>query len=145
MVRRPRRSTRFPYATLFRSTASAASVTVNSATSITATVPAGAPVTSKINVTTPGGTATSNSDFTLDTAPTITSFTPTSGPVGTTVTINGTNFISGATVKFGTVSATNVSVVNSTKITADVPVGAPASDTISVTTKIGRASCRERA
>src|SRR3712207_8539908 len=65
MVRRPRRSTRFPYATLFRSTASAASVTVNSATSITATVPAGAPVTSKINATTPGGTATSNSDFTL--------------------------------------------------------------------------------
>src|SRR5882672_4869208 len=67
-----------------------ASFTVTSDTAIQATVPAGA-TTGPLGVTTPGGTATSASSFTVLVAPTITSFTPTNGPVGTSVTINGTN------------------------------------------------------
>jgi len=56
-------------------------------------------------------------------APTITSISPTSGTTagGTVVTITGTNFGSGATVKFGASAATNVSVTSSTSITATTP------------------------
>ncbi|EFM09010.1 von Willebrand factor type A [Paenibacillus curdlanolyticus YK9] len=52
---------------------------------------------------------------------------------GETVTINGKNFFNGATVTFGTVAATNVSVVNSTTITATVPAGKQG--TVDVTVK----------
>src|SRR5947207_6532721 len=71
----------------------AATFTVTSATTIQATVPAGA-TTGPIHVTTPGGMATSVGSFTVTpNPPTITSFSPPSGPVTTTiVTISGTNF-----------------------------------------------------
>lgn len=42
---------------------------------------------------------------------------------GTVVTINGVNFVSGMTVKFGTNSATGVNFVNSTQATAVAPAG----------------------
>jgi hypothetical protein len=71
----------------------AASFTVNSPTSITATSPAGSG-TVHITVTTPGGTsATSGTDqFTYVAAPTVTLISPTSGPAagGTIVMITGT-------------------------------------------------------
>jgi len=56
-------------------------------------------------------------------APSITSISPTSGSVngGTSVTITGVNFSSGASVKFGSNFATNVSVNSSTSITAVTP------------------------
>ncbi|MBF9237741.1 choice-of-anchor D domain-containing protein [Hymenobacter sp. BT683] len=58
-------------------------------------------------------------------APTITTFTPPNGPVGTVVTINGTNFISGGTtVKFNSTTATAVTFVSTSQITATVPTGA---------------------
>ncbi|HTO76318.1 MAG TPA: IPT/TIG domain-containing protein [Thermoanaerobaculia bacterium] len=55
--------------------------------------------------------------------PTVTSISPTSGPAagGTAVTITGTNFAAGATVKFGTVAATNVVFVSATSITCKAP------------------------
>ncbi|MCZ7394655.1 MAG: glycosyl hydrolase family 18 protein [Candidatus Methanoperedens sp.] len=46
--------------------------------------------------------------------------TPSSGPVGAAVSIGGSGFVSGATVKFGNVTATS-SVVTSTIISAIVP------------------------
>ena len=51
--------------------------------------------------------------------PVVTSITPVSGTTagGTSVTISGSNFNSGASVTFGGAAATNVSVVNSTTIT----------------------------
>ena len=58
--------------------------------------------------------------------PTITSFSPASGPVGTTVTINGSNFSSTPAnniVFFGAVRAT-VSGASATSLTVSVPVGA---------------------
>ena len=56
--------------------------------------------------------------------PTVSSINPTSGPAagGTTVTITGTNFVVGATVKFGAASATNVVVgAGGTTITCKSP------------------------
>ena len=66
---------------------------VNSATPITATVPAGA-TTGPLHVTTPvARPATSATNFTVAAGPTITSFSPTSGNIGTSVTITGTNLL----------------------------------------------------
>ncbi len=69
--------------------------------------------------------AAATEQYTLATppAPTVTAVSPTSGPTtgGTAVTITGTNFVSGATVDFGTVAATNVTVVSATSITATSP------------------------
>lgn len=58
--------------------------------------------------------------------PTITSFSPISGPIGTTVTINGTNFNttpSNNIVRFGSVRA-NVLNVTASSLTVTVPAGA---------------------
>src|SRR5947199_7053090 len=83
--------TNFSGATAVRFNGTTANYAVNSSTVIQATVPANA-TSGSISVTTPGGTATSSSAFTVLYPPTITSFTPTSGLVGASVTINGTNF-----------------------------------------------------
>src|SRR5581483_4286369 len=56
-------------------------------------------------------------------APTVSIVSPSSGSIngGTTVTINGTKFASGATVSFGGAAATNVVVASDTRITATTP------------------------
>ncbi len=114
-----------------------ASFTVASATSITTSVPAGA-ITGTITVTTPGGTATSATSFTVVPVPTITSFTPTTGAVGMGVTITGTNFTGATLVRFNTTSATFL-VASATSITTTVPAGAT-TGTIRVTTPGGVAT-----
>jgi hypothetical protein len=131
--------TNFTGATVVAFNGTSATFTVNSATSIQATVPAGA-TTGPISVTTPGGTATSAGAFTVtaSSAPTITSFTPTSGPVGTTVTISGTNFTGATAVSFNGTSAT-FTVIAATSIQAAVPAGATTGP-ISVTTPGGSAT-----
>ena len=55
--------------------------------------------------------------------PTLGSINPTSGPAGggTSVTLTGTNFVAGTTVKFGTQNATSVVIVNATTITCKSP------------------------
>ncbi|HEV8433394.1 MAG TPA: IPT/TIG domain-containing protein [Thermoanaerobaculia bacterium] len=70
----------------------ATNVVVTSPTSLTATTPAGTAGTTSVTVTTAGGSGSLNSAFTYIPPPSITSFTPAQGPVGTSVTINGTNF-----------------------------------------------------
>ncbi|MCR5889414.1 IPT/TIG domain-containing protein [Hymenobacter sp. J193] len=121
-------------------TTAAPSFTVNSATQITATVPAGAS-TGKISVTTSQGTATSAGSFTVTTAqaPAITAFSPASGPVGTLVTLTGSNFTGATAVKFNTTNAPSFTVVSATSLTATVPAGATTGK-ISVTTAGGTAS-----
>jgi len=119
----------------FNGTASKA-VTVKSATSITATVPAGA-TTGKITITTPAGVATSATNFTVTaSAPTVTSFTPTSSPVGKLITITGTSFTGATAVKFNGTASPTISVKSATSITAVVPNGATTGK-ISVTTPAG--------
>jgi hypothetical protein len=66
---------------------------------------------------------------------TVSRISPNSGPTsgGTTVTIAGRNFGAGAMVTFGGVAATNVTVVNSTTITATTPAGSVGAVTVTVT------------
>jgi hypothetical protein len=102
----------------------AASLNVDGPTQITATVPTAA-ITGKITVTTPGGTATSPTYFTVIRPPTVTSFTPASGQVGTLVTLNGTNLGTATAVTFGNVNVTApLTVVSPTSIKVTVPAGA---------------------
>src|SRR3989441_2974378 len=129
--------TNFTGASAVRFNGTSASFTVNSATAITATVPAGA-TSGPISVTTSGGTASSASSFTVIPAPTISSFSPASGGVGTSVTINGTSFTGASAVRFNGVSA-GFTVNSSTSIAATVPSGA-STGPISVTTSGGTAS-----
>jgi hypothetical protein len=113
-----------------------ATFAMQSATTIQATVPAGA-TTGPLSVTTPGGTAVSASNFTVNVPPpTITSFTPTSGLVGTSVTITGMHFNGATAVRFNGTSAAAFSVASNTTIQATVPTGATTGP-ISVTTPRG--------
>jgi len=129
--------TSFTGATAVKFHGTSATFTVNSGTKITATVPSGA-TTGPIAVTTPSGTATSSSNFTVTGAPRIGSFSPRNGPVGTSVTIDGSNFAGATAVKFGGISAP-FTVNSSTKITATVPADA-GTGTVSVTTPLGTAT-----
>jgi hypothetical protein len=58
-------------------------------------------------------------------APSITSITPVSGPIagGTTITINGSGFVSGTTASVGGTAATGITLVSETQLTAVTPSG----------------------
>jgi phosphatidylinositol-3-phosphatase len=104
----------------------AASATVVGSTTITAVAPSHASGAVNVVVTNPGGqSATLTNGFTYGAppAPTVSGISPNTGSTagGTSVTISGTNFSSGATVSIGLTAATNVVVVNSTTITATTP------------------------
>jgi len=75
------------------------------------------------------GTTSHLGPFVIDTKPTITSISPKTGSTSSTtnITITGTNFVDGATVKIGTTSATNVNVASSVSISATAPSGMSAS------------------
>jgi len=116
----------------------ASSFTVNSATSITATVPPGA-VSGPISVTTPAGTTSSAVNYEISAPPAIASFTPTRGKVGTQVTITGTNLTGATAVAFGGTPATAIAAGSDTQLTATVPAGAGAGPIV-VTTPGGQAT-----
>src|SRR6185436_18985763 len=117
----------------------AASFRIDSATSITAVVPATA-TDGPIDVTNADATATSaNFNVASTTCPTITSFSPTSGPVGTSVVITGTNLTGATSVTFNNVAATTFTVNSATQITATVPTTATTGP-IRVTTPNGTGS-----
>jgi len=106
--------------------ASAVSVTVNNSSSINAISPAQAAGDVTITVSNPDGQTATAGTFTY-TAPglTVTSVSPSSGSNigGTSITISGSTFASGATVTIGGIDAGNVNVVNASSITATTPVG----------------------
>ena len=115
----------------------AASFTVNSDMSISATAPVAPAGTVDITVSSPGGTSTTSSadQFTFIAAPTVTHISPASGPVsgGTTVDITGTGFTDAIVVDFGGSQPTyNFTVNSDTSITAVSPMGENP-DTVSVT------------
>lgn len=66
--------------------------------------------------------------------PTVTGVSPSSGVAGSTVTITGTNLTGTSSVSFGSLSATGVTVVSSTELTAKAPDG---SGTVNVTVTTG--------
>jgi large repetitive protein len=111
--------------------ASATSVTFNgiagtitgySANGILAFPPSGSGI-GPIKVVASGNSFTTSDDFTNATGPIITDFSPVLGPVGSPVTIDGINFTSGTTVKFGAVAAT-ATLVGNIELSAIVPNGA---------------------
>jgi len=117
----------------------AASYTVDSATQITAAVANGA-TTGSISVTTPNGTATSSTNFTVNASgPTISAFNPGSGPVNTAVIITGTNFTGATSVAFNGKAASGFTVNSATQITATVASGSTTGK-ITVTTSGGTAT-----
>ncbi|MEI6273612.1 MAG: IPT/TIG domain-containing protein, partial [Phycisphaerae bacterium] len=122
----------------------ATSVVVVSATSITATTPAGTAGAKSVAVTTAGGTATKASAFTYVAVavPTISTVSPTSGPTsgGTSITISGTNFTGATSVTVNNVAATSVVVVSATSITARTPAGTIGAKSVAVTTAGGTAT-----
>ena len=82
------------------------------------------------------GTLTNGYTYTTSNpAPTVSAITPNSGTAngGTAVTIAGTGFLAGATVKLGGAAATGVTVVSSTSITATTPAHAAGAVSVVVT------------
>jgi len=63
--------------------------------------------------------------FIIDTKPGVSAISPSTAGNGSTtnVTVTGTDFMSGATVKIGTTDMTNVVFVSSTELTATIPSG----------------------
>jgi hypothetical protein len=79
-----------------------------------------------MTVTSNGGTAQAQG-FTFMKEPVISSFTPTSGTIGTIVTIRGNYFNNVSVVDFGSIPASNFTIVNDSVITATVADGASGS------------------
>ncbi|MEZ4504240.1 MAG: IPT/TIG domain-containing protein, partial [Dehalococcoidia bacterium] len=116
----------------------ATGVTVVNATTITATTPAhtiGAVNVVVTNPDTQSSTLVNGFTYTAAAAPTVSAVAPSTGTTGggTPVTIIGTGFVGGATVKFGANSATSVVVTNSTTITAVTPAGSAGTVAVTVT------------
>ena len=128
-------------ATLVRFGGLSAAFTVLSPTRIEAAVPPGA-ITSAVSVTTPVKSATSMAKF----VPTlsVTGFLPHSGAPGTTVTIWGVGFNASSSVSFDGVTASTVSHLSSTRLTAVVPAGT-AAGTITVANGAAPAGSAESA
>jgi hypothetical protein len=128
-------------ATVKFGTVAASSVVVNSATSITATSPAGPAGAVDIVVSTNGGTSAISSvdRFTYMSVPTVTGVSPATGKAagGTRVYIGGTGFVSGASVAFGAKLATDVAFISSTTLSCTSPAGNPGTVDIVVTTPGG--------
>jgi alpha-tubulin suppressor-like RCC1 family protein len=122
-------------------TKASSTFTVNSATSITATVPAEGSGVVDVTVTTLGGTSSTGTvdQFTYLPPPTVTGVSPSNGPVGggTTVTISGTDFTGATAVKFGSIAATSFTVNSATSITALSPAQSAGSVNLAVATPNG--------
>jgi hypothetical protein len=109
-------------------------VDVTSPTTITAVTNAGAAGVVDVKVINPEANAGRNDTqsstltggFTYDGAPTLASVSPITGSTagGTTVTLTGAGFLTGASVVFGTSAATSVTVVSPTELTAVTPARA---------------------
>jgi hypothetical protein len=130
-------------ATVLFGTTAGTNVVVSPATSLTVTAPAG---TGEVNVTvtTADGTSAINSAdlYTYEAAPAVSSIRPASGSVsgGSTVTITGSGFVSGATAQFGSTAATSVTVASDTSLTATTPASSSTNGglvNVTVTTPYG--------
>lgn len=111
-------------ATVNFGSAQSTSVTIASSTQMDAMAPAESAGTVSITVTDPNAQSSSlSSAFTYTSGPSVSSVSPTSGPVtgGTTVTLLGNGFQSGASVDFGSLAAASVAFVSSTELQATTP------------------------
>lgn len=121
----------------FGSTA-ATGVVVNSTTSLTATVPAGAAGTVDVSVTTAAGTSppVPGDRYTYLATPTLSAVSPSAGPTGgsTSVALTGTGFTAGMTVTFGGTSASGLVVNSATSASVNAPAHAAGSVDVVVST-----------
>jgi hypothetical protein len=119
----------------------AATFTVNSSTSISATSPAHAPGLTDVTVTTPGGTSiNSPSDlFTYTGVPSVSSLSTSLGSTGggNSVTLTGSGFTGTAAVLFGKVLASTFTVTSDTSITVVVPANVAGTDDVTVSNASG--------
>jgi large repetitive protein len=113
--------------------AAATAVSAMNATTINATTPAHAAGAVTVGVTCGGSTGTLTNGFTFNNAPAITTVSPTSGLPGSTITITGSGFQTGATVTFRGTASPTVTFVNATTLQAVVPNIANGAATIVVT------------
>jgi len=122
----------------------ATSVVVVSTAQITANTPTHAQGSVAVVVTNPGGqNGTLANGFTFTgPAPILSSISPSSGPStgGTSVTLTGQNFVSGATVTFGGSAASSVVVVSATQITAHTPSHSQGAVNVVVTNPDGQSA-----
>jgi hypothetical protein len=124
----------------------ASSVNVIGSTSITLISPARTGGSVDVVVTNPDGQSATRTNGYLYVAPIpppiVDTVTPNSGTIagGTSITISGSQFSIGATVNIGGTSATNVTVVNSTTISATTPAHAAGTFDLVVTNSDGQAS-----
>lgn len=102
----------------------AAGGSIVAATQLRAVVPVGA-TNGPIRVISPSGTHVTSSNLTVFVlAPVINDFTPTNGLPGSTVTLNGANFLGATNVSFNGVAASSFNVTADSQITATVPATA---------------------
>jgi prepilin-type N-terminal cleavage/methylation domain-containing protein len=90
-------------------------------TSITAVPPAHSAGLVDVQITNANGKSVISTADNFEYFPTVTGVSPTSGTAGTTVTISGAGFATGATVSFGTVPAIVTAPITSTQITVTAP------------------------
>ncbi len=116
---------------------------VDSATRITATIPAGRGMVDVTVSTAAGRSAISGADrYTYFPVPTVNSVTPNSGPTsgGSVVTVRGSGFIGFTLVSFDGAMATGVQVISPTQLLATVPPGDAGTVQVSVYTSGGFSS-----
>ncbi|GHU07467.1 hypothetical protein FACS189431_2090 [Alphaproteobacteria bacterium] len=109
------------------------------ASTITCTTPTLSPGAVAVTITTAGGSITASSNPTYHDAPGIDAISPTSGPVNqaTTITITGTNFVTGAgntTVTIGGTNCGSVNVTSSSSLTCQAPAHAVGSVDVIINT-----------
>ncbi len=111
-------------------------------------LPAREPGSVRVSVRTPEGSSRAgpSSRFTYVGPPTITKLTPDSGKAegGVEVTITGTDFVDGTTVRFGKKPATDVAVTSPTTLTATVPERDFGTVNVHVTTPFGSSETSDK-
>lgn len=128
----------------------ATNVTVVNASTITVATPPHGAGQASVTIANPNGQSVTGGSFSYvappsqpaNPAPTLSSINPQSGSTegGTSVTISGANFLSGATVTFDTGAATSVSVVSDSTITAVTPPHAAGEANVTVTNPDGQSA-----
>ena len=121
----------------------ATGVTFVSATQLRANTPSASAGTYALQVTNPDTqVGTLANAYTYIAPPAATSVSPTSGPTtgGTTITVTGSAFVSGATVRVNGVAATGVTFLSATQVRAVTPAGTAGARSVLVTNPDGQAS-----
>jgi hypothetical protein len=111
-------------------------------TTLTCNTPALAAGVVNVVVATPGGSATKTAGYTYMNPPTLTTLSSASGPAGggQSITVTGTNFVTGMTVSFAGANGTVTSVPDSAHANVTTPVHSAGTFNVTATTPGGSAT-----